>query len=46
MEEIIMWLYAEGDFLMFLCRTIGFVFALQFVTGIVYVIRGGYNGIS
>jgi|GEM_PF-1231007 hypothetical protein len=46
MEDLIMWLYSDGDFLLFLCRMFMLIFALQFVTGITYVIRGGYNGIS
>lgn len=44
MEEIIVWLYGEGDFLLFLCRSMGLVFALQFVTGLAYILRGGVNG--
>lgn len=46
MDDIITWLYADGDFLLFLCRNIMLIFALQFVTGIAYIIRGGYNGVS
>lgn len=44
MEDMIVWFYAEGDFLMFLCRMLTFLFCLQFVTGLAYVLRGGVNG--
>ena len=46
LDSLILWLYADGDFLMFLCRMVMLVFSLQFVTGIAYIIRGGYNGVS
>lgn len=44
MNEIVSWFYVEGDFLLTLCRIIVFVFVLQFVTGLAYILRGGVNG--
>ena len=46
MDALITWIYADGDFILFLCRMIMMVLSLQFVTGIAYIIRGGYNGVS
>ena len=46
MDSFILWIYGDGDFLMILCRICVFVFALQFVTGLAYIIRGGVNGCS
>lgn len=46
MDSFVSYIYGEGDFLMILCRILVFVFALQFVTGIAYIIRGGVNGCS
>lgn len=46
MDSFVNYIYGEGDFLMFLCRILVFVFALQFVTGLAYIIRGGVNGCS
>lgn len=45
-DALIDWLCADGDFMLFLCRMIMMIFSLQFVTGIAYIIRGGYNGVS
>lgn len=46
MDSFVNYIYGEGDFLMILCRILVFVFALQFVTGLAYIIRGGVNGCS
>ena len=44
--DLVTWLYAEGDFLLFLCRVIVLVFSLQFVTGFAWIIRGGVKSCS
>ena len=43
MDDLINWLYANGDYLMFLCRMLILLFALEFVTGLAWIIRGGMD---
>lgn len=46
MDSLVALLYGDGDFLMVICRICVFVFSLQFITGLAYVLRGGVNGCS
>lgn len=43
MNDLISWFYADGDFLMFLCRVLVTIFSLEFVTGLAWIIRGGMD---
>lgn len=42
MDDIILveWLYADGDFLLFLCRATVFLFSLNVFALIMYIIKG------
>ena len=41
--ELIVWLTGDGDFMVMLVRIIFLVFALQFVTGLTYILSGVRN---
>lgn len=43
MTDLINWMYSDGDFLMFLCRMLILLFALEFVTGLAYILRGAVD---
>ena len=43
MDDLINWIYADGDYLMFLCRMLFMLFSLEFVTGLAWIIRGGMD---
>ena len=42
-NELILWLTGDGDFLVMLVRIIFLVFALQFITGMTYILSGVRN---
>jgi hypothetical protein len=39
-SEIITWLTGDGDFMVMLVRLIFLVFAMQFMTGLTYILAG------
>lgn len=40
-NDIVLWLYADGDILLFTARILFMIFALQFITGMAWILRGG-----
>lgn len=42
-NDLILWLTGNGDFMVMLVRIIFLIFALQFVTGMSYILRGVRN---
>lgn len=42
-SELIIWLTGDGDFMVMLVRLVFLVFALQFITGMTYILAGVRN---